>query len=351
MNYTTHYNLNKPQTGERALVANLNNNADTLDSVLYQHILNVAEEFSTSKTYEVDAYVTYQDKLYRCISAVSSPGAFDPTEWQQRNIMNEFGNADYTELTGAEYQALPEDKKMDGTMYLITDYASGVSNYIQAIVYSKTERQIGVWANGKPLYQKTIEGSFENTTTAESVHTVLTASEVTNTLHADTLFITDGSYLDATIVSDSGATCSRDNSGNLVIRIKGAAAGTITYRVTVQYTKTTDTAGSGMLTNNAVPSVHYMAVPHVIGTWFTGNTMYEVTVSATSPVSIAPRAYGEIGSIPENARIVGSEVVTSEYSSVNGVRVVNSSGVLLVYNECSVTIRVKYVTIKYLGEE
>lgn len=348
MQYTTHYKLTKPQIGERALVSNLNNNSDTLDSVLYQHVINIADEFSTSKTYEVDSYVTYQDKLYKCIVEVTKAGQFNPNSWQQCNISEEFGNAEYTELTGSEYEALPEDKKMDGTMYLITDYSSGVSNYIQAVVYSKEERQIGVWANGKPLYQKTIEGSFENTTTAESVHTVLTASEVTNVLHADTLFITDGSYLDATIVSDSGATCSRDNSGNLVIRIKGAATGTITYRVTVQYTKTTDVAGSGMLTNNALPSVHYMTVPHVVGTWFDGSTMYEITVSAPVPVSISSGSTEHVGTVAENARVLSSEVVSSDYASIGSVKVANSGSSLMVTNDGPTTIRVKYVTIKYL---
>ena len=46
--------------------------------------------------------------------------------------------------------------------------------------------------------------------------------------------------------------------------------------ITVQYTKTTDTAGSGVWTPQGVPAVHYSTEEQVIGTWL-GETLYQKT--------------------------------------------------------------------------
>jgi hypothetical protein len=48
--------------------------------------------------------------------------------------------------------------------------------------------------------------------------------------------------------------------------------------VTVQYTKTTDTAGSGQWTPQGVPAHHYSTDEQVVGTWIDGSTIYEKTL-------------------------------------------------------------------------
>ena len=67
----------------------------------------------------------------------------------------------------------------------------------------------------------------------------------------------------------------------------GADATTITYMnnwisatdcyITLQYTKTTDTAGSGTWTPQGVPAIHYSTDEQVVGTWVDGSTLYEIT--------------------------------------------------------------------------
>ncbi len=47
--------------------------------------------------------------------------------------------------------------------------------------------------------------------------------------------------------------------------------------ITIQYTKTTDVAGSGNWNTDGVPTVHYSTSEQVIGTWIDGKPLYEKT--------------------------------------------------------------------------
>ena len=60
---------------------------------------------------------------------------------------------------------------------------------------------------------------------------------------------------------------------------------------TLQYTKTTDTAGSGTWTPQGVPAKHYSTEEKVIGTWIDGSTIYEKTYTGLN-LSISSSAWG-----------------------------------------------------------
>jgi hypothetical protein len=49
----------------------------------------------------------------------------------------------------------------------------------------------------------------------------------------------------------------------------------VKFVCTYQYTKTTDTAGSGTWTPEGVPAHHYSTSEQVIGTWIDGKPLYE----------------------------------------------------------------------------
>lgn len=55
-------------------------------------------------------------------------------------------------ITQAEYDALTDEKKHNGSIYIITDEEPSKSLEI----YSTEEVQIGTWIDGRPLYRKTI---------------------------------------------------------------------------------------------------------------------------------------------------------------------------------------------------
>ena len=50
---------------------------------------SLADEFSTSSTYEVGEYVRRGGVMYRCITAVTTAGAWDSTKWVEVNIGDE----------------------------------------------------------------------------------------------------------------------------------------------------------------------------------------------------------------------------------------------------------------------
>ena len=55
-------------------------NLTLLESILYGV---EAPAFSASSTYSVGDYVTYETKVYKCITAISTAGAWDSTKWEE----------------------------------------------------------------------------------------------------------------------------------------------------------------------------------------------------------------------------------------------------------------------------
>ena len=47
---------------------------------------NIAPAFSTSSTYEVGDVVVYEHVLYKCITAISTAGAWDSSKWSQTTV-------------------------------------------------------------------------------------------------------------------------------------------------------------------------------------------------------------------------------------------------------------------------
>ena len=207
------------------------------------------------------------------------------------------GGTDIVHLTQAQYDALPSSKNYDGKVYMITD-VNGDGESFHPIIYSENEREIGVWVDGKPLYQKSY--NFDNTS-SESININISI------LNIDRLVKTEFSVRNSTSDHNQNAgggyyessadkiNCYYNNNDN-VIRIRRGTDFSKTSEgiLTIQYTKTTDTAGSGTWTPQGVPAVHYSTDEQVVGTWIDGKTIYEKTfinlsqsTSGTSWISLS----------------------------------------------------------------
>ena len=201
-------------------------------------------------------------------------------------------------LTQAQYNALPSSKLTDGKIYCISDSVGGVDGY-PPLIYSDEEREIGVWRDGKPLYQKTFElGTLES---GQNIGKSL------GLVNIDKIFLVmDGSWF-----THSGTHFPipyiHYTSGNLVgilfevsasdvmaqFRIGSGMSGAVENTIlTVRYTKTTDTAGSGIWNGQGGYAHHYSTDEHVIGTWIDGSTLYEKTIIAT-PTQISNHEYAD----------------------------------------------------------
>lgn len=258
------------------------------------------------------------------------------------------GGSNSVELTYAEYQALTPEQQLDGTEYFITDI-NGDGQDFQPIIYSEEEREIGVWTDGKPLYENTVPtGAFilNSSTTTYSI-------AIDNDI--DTIADIRGVIIEAGIsynLPDCNVRISF-NPPNLVVTRMGGSWSISEGYITIQYTKTTDQAGSGTWTPQGVPAVHYSTTEHVVGTWIDGKTLYEE--SAEIPANTPLTDY-TVFTIPNLGDVVEMNLVSNQ---TNGVWENNSferSGNSLILNfeppedapNQSVSFSGKtYVTIRY----
>ena len=161
---------------------------------------------------------------------------------------------------------------------------SGGGGGIPPWIFSDNERRVGVWRDNKPLYQKTVDfgampalsgsktvahGISDIENLANAIFTVKRSGTIQfrilpnvarSSTQAQTLW-----YMNTTeigVISGSSADITPDFSGF----------------VTVWYTKTTDTAGSGDWNTNGIPTAHYSLNEQVIGTWIDGKPLYQKTI-------------------------------------------------------------------------
>lgn len=160
-------------------------------------------------------------------------------------------------------------------------------------IYSFEERRIGVYADGKPLYQKTMRftsgwslGSWATLANLSSLNIerlVKTDGIFTRSSGGTTIQLSfNGSiFPESTNSVQYKVSVRYNNNGNLECLV--LTYDDITYiDVTLQYTKTTDVAGSGIYVPSGDKAVHYSENEEVIGTWIDGSTLYRKTVNVGS---------------------------------------------------------------------
>lgn len=157
--------------------------------------------------------------------------------------------------------------------------------------YVMEEHQVGAWIDGKPLYQKIIDfGALPNNTSKEVPHGITGIDQLVDfrffaTNSARTAFIPinfAGANKQADLVYQVSA-----NVTDTVIKVytgnnRSAFGG---YAI-LEYTKQSDTAGSGIFVPSGAYAEHYTTAEQVIGTWIDGSTLYRKTFQTTSPSAL-----------------------------------------------------------------
>ena len=284
---------------------------------------------------------------------------YDSTNQVWKNGTGGGGNADYVELTQAQYDALTDAQKTNGKMYFITD-VNGDGSQFQPVIYSETEREIGVWTNGKPLYQRTFKGTvtgspftffngvdYDIDEYVSAFVKLTTANSGYDYEYISTGYVNSGNFIG---IMNGGST----NKTLALYYDTGSYSSGSTYCLTIQYTKTTDTAGSGTWTPQGVPSQHYSTTEQVVGTWIDGRTLYEKTIETNTTFSNNWTKLTEITGVD---CIVDATVVVYEGGNRSyGIRqgyfceistITGEEGFVMLYNNTGYPITVKYVTIRY----
>ena len=190
----------------------------------------------------------------------------------------------YKEVTQAEYEALPDTKLTDDIAYFIKDIDNPAVEGYPPLIYSNEEREVGVWCDGKPLYQKTINfGSLPNNGAKSVAHNISNIENVVliggyaiRTSDTDCVPLP---YAAPTAQNSIQCTC---GVTNVNVRTGVDRTDRVGY-ITIQYTKTTDTAGSGTWNGQGGLAHHYSTNETAIGTWIDGKPLYEKTIEITNP--------------------------------------------------------------------
>lgn len=153
--------------------------------------------------------------------------------------------------------------------------------------YSTVEKEVGCWTDGKPLYQRSFYVSaLPSSAGSMQVATGLTGIEMCKITGGWSNGFGELNIVrcESTNAVTYGVGCRVSvSSGVPTINIEvGRDRHTIDAWVTIQYTKTTDTAGSGQYTPASGKAIHYSTDEQVIGTWIDGKPIYRRTLTGLS---------------------------------------------------------------------
>ena len=158
---------------------------------------------------------------------------------------------------------------------------------IQPVIYSDDERCIGVWRDGKPLYRKTVsfdDTMFQNDGYGKKITVTIPDVEAIKTSQ---VFIENNTlplaYVQGSIYATYWAIVDNTDTVDIVFRYSSEIGSNlhgffINSTAILQYTKTTDTAGTAAWVPTGATPIHYSLNEQVIGTWIDGKPLYQKTV-------------------------------------------------------------------------
>lgn len=210
-----------------------------------------------------------------------------------------------------------------------------VGDIDRSSLYDTTEKVVGKWIDGRPLYQVTITGTLEAmTSTQESnkeyVRTIVDLPMTINKTNIvdfkgviimtqNALAPISGGFGFADIGTDVyrgayGATVFISTDANITkmqafIDITKWSYGGKTFYITFRYTKTTDSANSF----NYADENDYSTTEHIIGTWIDGKKLYQKTIN-----------FGALPTGPSGTSSTNSKTVDTGVSNID--RVISLSG-------------------------
>ena len=186
------------------------------------------------------------------------------------------------------------------------NYTGGLIE-VKPEIYSEEEREIGVWTDGKPLYEKTIvKEDIQLTTDSSYIKTASFSYSELGLSNIDNIFVVTAfeirstgtvvrlNYSDASNEHTYSFLHIRPQSTNVFYQTNINSSDISKLVFTLRYTKTTDTAGSGLWSTTGAPNRHYSTSEQVVGTWIDGKPLYEKTFTGTFTVTTTSRKWYNI---------------------------------------------------------
>lgn len=257
----------------------------------------------------------------------------------------------YREVTTAEYEALPSSKLTDGVLYCIKD-GNGDAYSFPPLIFSLQEREIGVWIDGKPLYQKTVSLEYQTASGNYQVYQHGIANIDQCVSFDGYLFFSDGIQKNRDEAADLKNTMFAFSPTDIMWNI----GTTWNYSqptavvATLRYTKTTDVAGSGTWTSQGALACHYSTDEHVVGTWIDGSTLYEKTAILPEEIEVHQTNWTATGLyISDGDFVVDCSGINKDggYQGSLLAYIAGADGEIFLTSSRNGTSYVKWFTIRY----
>ena len=243
---TERFGFTKPAGSDPASIVPLNSNTDLIEQYLGRTQDMIAPMYDDTATYDVGDIVTYESKLYKCITAIATPETFDDTKWEETTAVDEGGGGGGSSVipnpTGTPTDTL-STVSIDGTIYGIEGGGSISGEGVE--IYSEDEYIVGKWIDGKKLYQRTYHFSTPITIPSSGWFT-------TNISNSD-----KDTYVEVIGVSPSKAVWNflgaTGDTGDYINILNVRDTAVECESLTIRYTKTVETpapAWGGSVTNN-----------------------------------------------------------------------------------------------------
>lgn len=179
------------------------------------------------------------------------------------------------------------------------------------VIYSEQEHEVGVWTDGKPLYQKSIHFSSPVTvakygTPGTTIATIANIEQIVSSTYS--------TFQNGSSNEEKSLMFWIENND-----IKASDMFSHQYYnsqftdFTFQYTKTTDQPGSGTWTPDGEYAHHYSTAEQVVGTWIDGNTVYEKTFTGFS-VTLQSGVLKDTGiNVSYISKVISFTALTDDY--------------------------------------
>lgn len=221
--------------------------------------------------------------------------------------------------------------------------------YLPAL-YSEEEREVGVWTDGKPLYQKTLH-IVESTEQTEKTYTTEITSlgaDHIQLMHAE---IKLGSSGNNEIYSQPFWYNNAYNElvavSNTYMNIYSRGWNWKEAYVTLQYTKTTDQPGSGTWTPEGQLAHHYSTSEKIVGTWIDGSTVYERTWDFGSDITVSASSWYDTSILQGNMNRIIKYIAMDSDGTNRALDVALDGYVQLLSMRNSGNDVIRYITLQY----
>lgn len=218
-----------------------------------------------------------------------------------------------------------------------------VNKFSKSDLYSTTEKVVGCWTDGKPVYQKTIVDTMptiitDGTEVSKEISIGATIDTIVDsdvfiknttgtTVKATTFVANPNNHFRYTIINNTDSTSSRRNK----VYVLGSYVSWSEkpLYITIQYTKTTDAANSFKWGDEN----DYSTNEKIVGTWIDGSYVYQKTIDygtlPNTPTAPVGKAHN-ISNIDTIVNIKGIGVgVTNPHASIPlGCATIGNSGVM-----------------------